>query len=178
MKNLREWTDNIVFYRVSKGDTGEWKNWPTSKRATISLVARRSVCLFEETRLVFHAYFRNRYFCRCSLRRCYEPRSPASSPRLLINLFPTSRNAKQNGMTEAKAEKGERSRATRSQRRGKITMGLRIRDEGEEMERAGRNKNTGVPPSFPISFFLSRSSYSPVSETIRPHAKTRGVKPT
>jgi len=129
------------------------------QRAAISLfaVARRSVCLFEETRLVFHAYFRSRYFCRCSLRRCYEPRFPASSPRLLINLFPTLRNAKQNGMTEAKAEKGEKSRVTRSQRRGKMAR-LRIWDSGwtwREMGEAGRNKNTGVPPNFPVSFFLS-----------------------
>jgi hypothetical protein len=82
-------------------------------------------CLLGETRLVFHAYFRSRYFCRCSPALRTE-RSPASTTRLLINLFPTS-------PSERNAERGRGGGATESER------------ASEKLEGEGRQRAQVVP---------------------------------
>lgn len=77
------------------------------------------------------------------------------SPRLLINVFPTSRNA---GQSEAECgrneEVGEGEGGGREIVRGKMETGLRIRDGRKEVEEASKNKNSGAPPGLPRSLSL------------------------
>jgi len=118
-------------------------------------VARARACLLGETRLVFHAYFRSRYFCRCSpaLRAERSPACDAFVDKLISNIAKReergaagnerAREASAKGGAKGTGrsrgggrgrEGGKREMATGSERSGNPGIGR------EAVEGDGRNK--------------------------------------